>query len=146
MSTDRNHGGPALAWLASAFTGREPHESTEERPLRSAMARVIALSGAGAVMEALGEVVKARRNTPFDGGGLSSDEALALAETWEFQAAHNLSQGRLECGLENLAIAEQILESRPEHHAHRRRIRAEIALRIPSAHLRTDYLANVRHR
>lgn len=137
MDTDRYRKGPALAGLAPAFTGREPHgmPDMEERPLRSAMARAIALSGAGAVMEALGEVVKARRNTPFDGGGLDSDEALALAETWEFQAAHDLSQGRLEWGLEILGIAEQILKSRPEHDAHRRRIRAEMALRIRSAHL-----------
>jgi hypothetical protein len=104
----------------------------EERPLRSAITRATELSGTGATAEALGEVVKARRNTPFDGTGLASDEALALAETWEFQAAHNLFQGRLEEGLEYLAIAGQILENRPEHEAHRRHIRAEISLRIPA--------------
>jgi len=97
------------------------------RPLRAAMARAIVLSRSGAAMEALGEVVKARRNVPFDGRGLASDEALALAETWEFQAAHDLSVGRLEGGLDDLAIAEQILENWPEHDAHRRRISAEIA-------------------
>jgi hypothetical protein len=96
-------------------------------PLRSAMARAIVLYKSGATVEALGEVVKARRNIPFDGRGLTSDEALALAETWEFQAAYNLSQDRLEVALEDLAIAEQILESWPEHDDHRGRISAEIA-------------------
>jgi hypothetical protein len=101
-------------------------------PLRSAMARAIALYRSGAALEALGEVVKARRNIPFDGRGLASDEALALAETWEFQAAYDLSQDRVEGGLEDLAIAEQILEGWPEHDAHRRRISAEIASHVRS--------------
>jgi hypothetical protein len=96
-------------------------------PLRSAMARAIVLYTSGAAVEALGEVVKARRNIPFDGRGLASDEALALAETWEFQAAYNLSHDRLERALEDLAIAEEILWTRPEHDAYRGRIRTEIA-------------------
>lgn len=99
-------------------------------PLRLAVARAVSLRESGAAVEALAEVVKARRNTPFDGRGLPSDEALALAETWEFQAYYELSRGHAEAGLEGLAIAGQILESRPEHGRHRRRIRTEIASRI----------------
>ncbi|HEX3713881.1 MAG TPA: hypothetical protein VHV09_13900 [Trebonia sp.] len=110
------------------------------------MARVLALRESGAAVEALGEAVKARRNKPFDGRGLASDEALALAETWEFQAAYDLSRGWLEAGLEDLAIAEQILETRPEHGGHRGQICAEIASRLPAdapglASVKAEYLA-----
>ena len=113
------------------------------------MTRVLALRESGAAVEALGEAVKARRNKPFDGRGLTSDEALALAETWEFQAAYDLSRGCLEAGLEELAIAEQILETRPEHGGHRGQICAEIASRLPAdtpglASVKTEYLASAR--
>ena len=119
-------------------------------PLRRAVARAVSLRESGAAVAALGEVVKARRNTPFDGRGLPSDEALALAETWEFQASYELSRGHVEAGLEDLAIAGQILQGRPEHRGQRSRICAEIAARISPgtpglACARAEYAASARH-
>ena len=77
-------------------------------------------------------------------------EALALAETWEFQASYELSRGHVEAGLEDLAIAGQILQGRPEHRGQRSRICAEIAARISPgtpglACARAEYAASARH-
>lgn len=116
-----------------------------DRPLRAAMARATMLCEFGRRAEALAEVIRARRNTPFDGRGLSSDEAAALAEGWEFQAADDLDQGRLEAALEDLAIAEQILDRRPEHGERRGHICVQIAAQMPAGtpelrSIRAEYL------
>jgi hypothetical protein len=113
------------------------------------MTRAMRLCQFGAAPLALAEVLKARRNAPFDGSDLASDEAAALAEGWEFQAADDLFQGRLEAGLEDLAIAEQILDGRPEHSEHRGRICAQIVSQLPARtpelrSVRAEYLASAR--
>jgi len=115
-----------------------------------AMTRAMMLCDLGAAPQALAEVVKARRCAAFDGSDLASDEAAALAEGWEFQAAEDLYRGWLEAGLEDLAIAEQILDGRPEHSEHRGRICAQIALQLPAGtaelrSVRAEYLASARY-
>lgn len=116
-----------------------------DRPLRAAMARAAVLCEFGRRAEALAEVKRARRNTPFDGRDLSSDEAAALAEGWELQAADDLHQGQLEAGLEDLAIAEQILDRRPEHGEQRGHICVQIAAQMSAStpelrSIRAEYL------
>src|ERR1700722_16241446 len=82
----------------SRFPSAPPAEARvmpvrRDRPLRAAMARATMLGEFGRRAEAVAEVMRARRDTPIDGRDLSSDEAAALAEGWEFQAADDLDQG-----------------------------------------------------
>jgi hypothetical protein len=118
----------------------------EDGPLRSAMARAGAMRQAGQTADALAEIIRARQNLPLDGRHLPSDEAAALAEGWELQAADDLYRGCLEGGLEDLAIAEQILAGRPEHGERRGRICVEIAAKLTATtadlqSVRAEYLA-----
>jgi hypothetical protein len=113
------------------------------------MARAIALSRFAGIAAALSEVASARKDIPLDGRYLSSDEAAALAEGWEFQAADDLYRGYLKEGLEDLAIAEQILDGRPEHREHRGRICAQIAAQLSATtpdlrSVKAEYLATAR--
>jgi hypothetical protein len=113
------------------------------------MARAIVLCGFGGIAAALAEVIKARRDIPLDGRYLPSDEAAALAEGWEFQAADDLYRGHLTEGLEDLAIAEQILQGRPEHREHRGRICAQLAAQLSAStpdlrSVKAEYLATAR--
>ncbi|HEX3712724.1 MAG TPA: hypothetical protein VHV09_08015 [Trebonia sp.] len=123
--------------------------SRQETPLRTAMARAMVLCGFGGIAAALPEVIKARRDIPLDGRYLPSDEAAALAEGWEFQAADDLYRGHLTEGLEDLAIAEQILHGRPEHREHRGRICAQLAAQLSAStpdlrSVKAEYLATAR--
>jgi hypothetical protein len=120
-----------------------------DRPLRASMARAIALSRLAGIAAALSEVASARKDIPLDGRYLPSDEAAALAEGWEFQAADDLYRGYLKEGLEDLAIAEQILDGRPEHREHRGRICAQIATQLSATtpdlrSVKAEYLATAR--
>lgn len=120
-----------------------------ERPLRTAMARAMVLCWFAEIAAARAEVVRARKDIPLDGRFLPSDEAAALAEGWEFQAADDLNRGHLREGLEDLAIAEQILDGRPEHREHRGRICAQIAGQLSAStpdlrSVKAEYLASAR--
>ena len=101
-----------------------------EGPLRTAMRRAALLYEFGSVTEALAGLARARRDQPYDGRDLASDEAAALAEGWAFQAAEALGRGHREAALEDLAIAEQILDDRPEHGQLRGRICVQIAMEL----------------
>jgi hypothetical protein len=121
----------------------------KQGPLRAAMRRAAHLYQLGDLPEALAGLKLARANTPHDGAGLPSDEAAALAAGWEFQAAIDLCVGKLEAGLEDLAIAEQILDGRPEHNELRGLICVRIVSQLPDSltHLRlvrAEYLASAR--
>jgi hypothetical protein len=103
----------------------------------------------GSPTEAVAGLAQARRDTPHDGRDLVSDEAAALAEGWAFQAADDLGRGRREAGLEDLAIAEQILDDRPEHRQLRGRICVQIALELTDSapalrSVGAEYLASAR--
>ena len=120
-----------------------------EGPLRAAMRRAAQLYEFGSVGEALAGLARARRETPYDGKDLASDEAAALAEGWAFQAAEDLGRGRREAGLEDLAIAEQILDDRPEHRELRGRICVQLALELSDSapalrSVGAEYLASAR--
>ncbi len=121
----------------------------KEGPLRAAMRRAALLYELGSVAEALAGLAGARRDTPYDGRDLASDEAAALAEGWAFQAAEDLGQGQREAGLEGLAIAEQILHGRPEHGELRGRICLQIAMELTDSapalrSVGAEYLASAR--
>src|ERR1700761_2392739 len=120
-----------------------------EGPLRTAMRRAALLYELGSVAEALAGLARARRDTPHDGRDLASDEAAALAEGWAFQAADDLGRGRREAGLGDLAIAEQILDDRPERGELRGRICVQIALELTDSapalrSVGAEYLASAR--
>jgi hypothetical protein len=120
-----------------------------EGPLRAAMRRAALMYESGSVAEALSGLARARRDTPYDGKDLASDEAAALAEGWAFQAAEDLGRGHREAGLEDLAIAEQILDDRPEHGELRGRICVQIALELTDSppalrSVGAEYLASAR--
>ena len=102
----------------------------QDGPQRAAIRRAAALHDAGDTGGALERISQARRAAPPDGKGLASDEAFALAEGWAFQAVQDRKEGRREAALEDLAIAEQILDGRPEHNAMRGRACAEIAAQL----------------
>jgi hypothetical protein len=118
-------------------------------PLRAALYRAARLYRLGNLAEALAGVRTARANIPHDGSGLPSDEAAALAAGWEFQAAVDLYTRGLEAELEDLAIAEQILDGRPEHNELRGRICARIATQLSGTSpdlwsVKAEYLATAR--
>lgn len=120
-----------------------------EGPLRAAMRRAAVAYQLGGVPGALAAVVTARGNAPLDGRGLASDEAAALSAGWEFQAAVDLCSGHVEAGLEELAIAEHILDGRPEHDEVRGCICAQIASQLPAdtpdlRSVKAEYLASAR--
>ena len=117
-----------------------------EAPLRAAVQTALACWRFAAAAEALAEVLSASRSVSLDRTGLTSDEADALAQGWELQAADDFRRGRFEAGLEDLAIAEDILDGWPEHNEHRGWICAQIASRIRPAtaglrSVKEEYLA-----
>jgi hypothetical protein len=117
-------------------------------PLRAAMRRAALLSQLGGVAEALAGVVAARGNAPLDGRGLAPEEAAALAAGWEFQAVVDLYWGRLEAGIEDLAMAEQVLDGRPEYNELRGRMCVQIASQLSDTPVlrpvKAEYVASAR--
>ena len=120
----------------------------KQKPLRTAMQCAKELYDRGSVDEALAGVIEARKHVPPDGSGLASDEAAALAEGWEFQAAEEMYKGRLEAGLQALLVAEQVLEGRPEHNELLGRICFRIGSQLAAAPdlrpMQEQYLAKAR--